>query len=307
MKKIALLGATGYIGKSLVSEFFLEKNKYNLHLFSRSKSNIKSLIRRASKDIICSTHTYDEFNSLDYDVIINCTGVGDPLVLKKNPSEIFKVTEEIDTLIINYLIKKPKTLYINLSSGAVYGDNFKRPLTNETDSILHINNMSTSEYYAIAKINSEAKHRSFSHLNIVDIRVFAFFSNLVNTDSSFLMSEVACCIKNKKVFETNEDNIIRDYSTSKDLFSLLQLVIKKRKLNDFFDVYSKESVSKFELLDFLKNKYGFEYRVKEGSKTNIPLLKKVYYSKNKKAESIGYVPEFSSLTGIEHEIDAWFN
>lgn len=303
MKKIALLGATGYIGKSLLSEFFLEKNKYTLHLFSRSKSKLKSLTRIIPKGFTCEFHSYDEFQLFDYDVIINCTGIGDPSVLKKNPSAIFKVTEEIDTLIIEYLIKKPKTLYINLSSGAVYGDNFKRPLTNETDSILHINAMSMSEYYAIAKINSEAKHRSLINLNIVDLRVFAFFSSLVNADSSFLMSEIAYCIKNKKVFETNEDNIIRDYITSKDLFSLLQLVMKKGKLNDFFDVYSKKPVSKFELLDSLKNKYRLEYRVKEGTKTNISLLKKVYYSKNKKAEILGYVPEFSSLKGIEYEID----
>ena len=306
MKKIALLGVTGYIGRSLVSEFFLEKNKYNLYLFSRSKSNIKSLIRGATKDSTCSTHTYDEFNSLDYDVIINCTGVGDPSVLKKNPSVIFKVTEEIDTLVIDYLIKKPKTLYINLSSGAVYGDNFKNPLINETDSILHINKMSTSEYYAIAKINSEAKHRALSYLNIIDLRVFAFFSSFVDLNSSFLMSEIVRCIKNKKVFETNEENIVRDYIIPKDLFSLIQLVVRKEKMNDSFDVYSKKPVSKFELLDFLKNKYGLKYVIKKGTKTSISLFKKVYYSKDKKAESIGYTPEFSSIKGIENEINKMF-
>ena len=303
MKKIALLGVTGYMGTSLFSEFLSKKNKYTLHVFSRSKSKLKKMIAGVPKDFPCEYHTYDEFYSFEYDVIINCTGIGNPSELQKNKSEIFNVTEEMDGLIIAYLKKKPKTLYINLSSGAVYGDNFKRPLTSETDSILHINKLSTSEYYAIAKINSEAKHRSLSTLNIVDVRVFAFFSSHVSSDSIFLMSEIAYCIKNKKVFETNEDNLIRDYTTPEDLYSIIQLIIKKGRMNDFFDVYSKKPISKFASLKSLKSAYGLEYRIKEGSATHPQLLKKVYYSKNKKDKMIGYVPKFSSLDGIKNEIN----
>lgn len=303
MKKIAILGVTGYIGRSLLSEFFLHNSKDKLFLFSRTKSKIKKITDNLPTGCDFSSHTFEEFDLYIYDIIINCTGIGDTLTLKENPSEIFKVTEEMDTLIIRYLIKNPATLCINLSSGAVYGDNFKVPLKNEINSILHINNLSSSEYYAIAKINSEAKHRALSHLNIADLRVFAFFSSFVDTDVNFLMSEIIYCIKNKKVFETNEDNIIRDYITPKDLFSLIKSVMKKRKVNDFFDVYSKKPVSKFELLNFLKKKYVLQYRIKEGSGTPISLLKKVYYSNNKKAESLGYIPEFTSIEGIECEID----
>lgn len=302
MKKIALLGVTGYIGKSLLLEF-TQKNNHILHVFSRSRNTLKKSIGKQSKETLYECHTYDDFFAFDYDVVINCTGIGDPSGLHKNKSEIFTVTEEMDRLVMTYLEKNPKTLYINLSSGAVYGDNFKRPLTSETDSVLHINNFSVSEYYAIAKINSEAKHRSFSGLNIVDIRIFAFFSSFVGDDSSFLMSQIANCLKNKKVFETSEDNIIRDYITPKDLYTLLLLIIKKGKINDFFDVYSKKPISKFDLLKSLKKTYGLEYRIKEGSATSLQFLKKVYYSKNKKAETLGYTPEFTSLDGIKYEIN----
>lgn len=301
MKKIAILGATGYIGKSLLQEFYAKENEFSLSLFSRSKAKIASLAKKAPRGFNVTVCSYDEFHNGIYDVIINCTGIGDPLILKKSPVDIFKVTEEMDALVIAYLHKKPKTLYINLSSGAVYGDNFKKSITYETRSILNVNNLSISEYYSIAKINSEAKHRALSHLTIVDIRVFSFFSGSVDIDAGFMVSEIIKCIKHKKVFETNEDNIVRDYVIPKDLFLLICAIMNTGGVNDAFDVYSKKPITKFDTLDFFRKKYGLAYHLKKGSKTNISMLKKTYFSKNKKAERIGYSPVFTSLAGLEYE------
>lgn len=303
MKKIAILGVTGYIGKSLLSEFFKEKGKYELFLFSRSKDKVKELIKNKPKDYKITIGSFDKFNSLDVDVIINSIGINNPLVLGKEPAAIFKVTEDIDNMILDYLKRKPKTLYINLSSGAVYGDNFSNGINDKSKSILNINNLSVSEYYSIAKINAEAKHRVMSNFNIVDIRVFAFFSQFVDVKSAFLMSEIINCLKNKKVLITSETDIVRDYISPEDLFSLIKLVIKKGKINDFFDVYSLKEVSKFKLLAFLKKKYKLEFSVKEIIKTDKRITKNVYFSKNKKAEILGYKPKYTSLQGIEIEID----
>ena len=300
MKKIAIIGATGYIGRSLLEEFIQEE--YTVYAFSRTDSGVKSLLRAKN----CNGYLLDDFRSFEYDVVINCAGVGDPKVLKNDPSQIFHVTEDTDSLVIRYLIEHPKALYINLSSGAVYGDNFKQPIDLGTDSVFHVNLLSPNDYYAIAKINSEAKHRSMTTLNIVDLRVFAFFSRFVDTNGGFLMSEIVSCMKNKKVFETNANDIVRDYITQSDLFSLIKVVMQQEKINDFFDVYSQKEVSKFELLDFLKKKYNFEYRIKEVEVNKIALAKNIYYSRNKKAEKLGYFPKSSSLVGIEKELSELF-
>lgn len=303
MKRVAILGATGYIGKSLLFEFLEVPGDNTLFLFSRSVRKMKNLIKDVSKGGDCSVHSFDEFSSFTYDVIINCTGVGDPSLLQKDPANIFTTTEEIDSIIISYLFKNPKTLYINISSGAVYGDNFKKPCTEETNTILHINSLNPQEYYSVAKIYAEAKHRSLCHLHIVDIRVFAFFSSFVDVEAKFLMSEIAYCIQHNKIFTTNDENIIRDYSTPKDLFALIQLIMVKKVNNDAFDIYSKKVISKFDLLSFLEKKYKLKYEIIKNSKKNFSSVKKKYFSKNKKAESIGYVPKFTSLQGIEYEID----
>ena len=304
MQKIAILGVTGYIGKSLLQEFFVSKNKYQLFLFSRSKSKIKNTIDDLVSVSDFSIHSYDEFYSYEYDVVINCTGVGYPSVLKEDPYSIFKITEEIDTMVLEYLVKRPKTMYINLSSGAVYGDNFKQPSTEKTNTILHVNALSPQEYYAVTKINAEAKHRSMAHLYIVDIRVFAFFSRFLDTKVEFLMSEIVACLQSGKIFKTSKENIIRDYVIPQELFSLIRLLMKKRKINDFFDLYSLKPVSKLKLLEALKKKFGLQYSFFQNQDVNTNTIsKKIYYSKNKKAESIGYIPKFTSLQGIEYEIE----
>lgn len=304
MKNIAILGVTGYIGKSLLAEFFLEKNNNKLFLFSRSEIKIKNLLNNNFNESDFRVCSLVEFNKFNYDVVINFAGMGDPSDLKKDPKNIFKVTEEVDNMVISYLEKKPKTLYINLSSGAVYGDNFNKPINEKTRTILNINNLKISEYYSVAKINAEAKHRSMSNLNIADLRVFAFFSRFVDINAGFLMSEVVDCIKNKKVFQTNNTNIVRDYVSPSDLFSLIKLIIEKGNINESFDVYSLKSISKFQLLSFLEKKYGLKYEIKESlSKDNKIISKNIYYSKNQKAKDLGYKPLLSSIKCIENEVD----
>ncbi len=277
VKKVAILGAGGHIGKSL-SERFAYDNNFETFLYSR-RSDLERRI-----------HSIDEFNSKTYDVVINCTGIGTPSVLKKDPSGIFRITEKVDDLILDNLVNNSKTLYINMSSGAVYKK-------------IDPSNISTSDFYSIAKINSEAKHRAKSELSIVDLRLFAFFSKNIDLSAGFFMSDVARSLIEKTVLETSPADMIRDYTCPDDLFSIVKCVIEKNSMNDFFDVYSKSPVSKFELLDYLKNTRGLEYKIKgEFNDTNPTGKKDTYYSIDKKAEILGYQPRFSSLEGIENEL-----
>ena len=305
MKKIAILGATGYIGRSLVREFFLENKNYSLFLFSRSYEKLRTHITEMPKKVEYSIHSYDEFHKGKYDVIINCTGVSSGSSFHKDPFEIFKVTEEVDSMVIEYLRNHQKALYINMSSGAVYGNNFETSVTEKSTTILPSGFFEGGEAYAIAKIYAEAKHRALPMYNIVDIRVFGFFGALLDIDSPFLMSEITKCILHKKVFVTGEDDIIRDYVTSKDLLAFITLVMKKTTINDYFDIYSKKPISKLALLQALTKKCNLTYEIskkKMGAQKTAP--KNVYFSKSKKATTLlGYKPEQTALQGIFSEIE----
>jgi len=110
-------------------------------------------------------------------------------------------------------------------------------------------------------------------------------------------------IKNKEVFETSVDNIIRDFITPPDFYCLIQAIIDFKPTNIALDCYTKSPVSKFDLLNELKSGFGLEYEVEEDINiVNATGIKSNYYSLNKAAKSISYNPKNTSLEGIIQEI-----
>lgn len=303
--KIALLGATSHIAKNLLIECN-EKQKYQLFLFARSQENCVQFQKEHSKSTSLPVYPFEDFNLHHYDVIINCVGIGDPGKLIDQMDAIFTVTEKFDQMIIDYLKHiNDQALYINLSSGAAYNSSFDHPADELSCSKISINNVKSTDYYAVAKVNSEAKHRSLYKLNIVDLRIFGFFSRYIGLDSKFLMTQIIACIRSKTSLMTSADNIIRDYVHPKDLFQLIELCIEKNKMNDVFDVYSLKPTEKFAILECFSENYGLQYQVTDrhtiasatGNKLN-------YYSTNRKAASIGYKPLISSLDCLIEEYHA---
>lgn len=303
-KKIAILGATGHIAKSLI-ESFCRTNKYELFLFARSLDRLNKFLSSIQGNNAVSSMMFSDFNRADYDVIINCVGIGDPGKLKIAGDSIFRLTETFDNMVLDYLKFHTTAIYINFSSGAAYGTDFSVPVDEFSCNNLDINHIAPSDFYGIAKINSEAKHRAMANLNIIDLRVFGFFSRFIDIESQYFMNEVISCIKNDKEFITRRKNIIRDYVHPQDLMSLIEKCINKQDFNEVFDVYSLKPVTKFEILDYFTTQYGLKYSIKSdinvltatGTKDN-------YYSNNKKAEKIGYFPQFTSMDSIIEETKA---
>jgi len=223
-------------------------------------------------------------------------------------SDIFKVTEQYDDMALEYLKQHKKTKYIFLSSGAVYGGNYQDPVDKDTVATIDINNLKSTDWYTLAKLYAEAKHRSLSDLPIVDVRVFNYFSHRQNMDSRFLITDVVRAIKNKEVFKTSADNIVRDFVTPPDFYGLIRAIIDSESINAALDCYTKSPVSKFDLLYNLKNKFGLNYEVDNSIKmTNATGVKKKYYSKYMLAEKVNYTPHNSSLSGIISEMEIFFN
>lgn len=283
-KDIAILGSTSHIAKGLINNF-LESEKFSLHLFSRSRGG------------------YGDFSKKNYDAVINCVGTGASNKLNGDYSQYFTVTEEYDNLVIKHLRDKcPEALYISFSSGAIYGREFKSGAKENTANNIKINHVAPEEYYSIARLNAEAKHRSFKNLKIVDLRLFSYFSRFIDLTDNYFMVELINCILNKKIFITDDVNIVRDYVHPKDLFSAVKKCISAGKINAAFDARSAKPVSKKEILDYFSREYGLEYKTDKllnyksgtGFKNN-------YYSNYNNAISLGYEPVFSSMDAIKEE------
>ena len=299
MMKIAILGSTGHVGKNLTYYFGKEKN-YELFLFTRDDKNGANISVECELENNFSIRSYNEFNDSRYDVVINCVGLGDPAKIESSQGKILETTEKFDTMTLNYLEKFPDCKLINFSSGAVYGEKFDSPVK---DSTLPKNPSKDISSYAIAKIKSEARHREQNKLNIIDLRLFSFFSRWMDLESRFLISDIISSINQNKTLVTNESDFFRDYIHPKDLFSFLKKCIEKNTINDAFDLYSKKPIAKFELLESLQDKYGLQYEIRPNSGFSSPTgFKKNYFSQSKKAEVLGYKPKYSSLDTISEEL-----
>ena len=298
---IAIFGATGHIGKNL-SYYFSQNKKNNLVLFGRNKKKIQKIMNQIIPDGNYSFAGYNEFNNKKYDVIINCIGIGNPEDIIEN-RDILKITEYYDNKILEYIKNKKSVIYINFSSGAIFGQTIESPISESSLASINVNKLNEGAYYAISKLYSEAKHRNLKNLNIVDLRIFSFFSRFINLQDEFLMSNITNSIKFNKKLVTDKNDIIRDYVHPEDLFRIIEKCIKKEKINIALDISSKKPISKFSLLKSLAKKYELNYVISNKIKTSPTGLKTKYYSKSKKITNLKIIPKYTSLQTISMELE----
>lgn len=307
-KTIAILGATSHIAKNLI--FYLSENEsYRLFLLARSISKLESFLIEnmihKNKYTICTLEQL-EFHS--YDVIINCIGIVDSTNSKDERHLVFTVSEHYDNLVLNYLVSNPQTLYINLSSGAAYSTTFDRPANQITKSEIEINHLLPTDNYGITKLYLEAKHRAYKQLNIVDLRVFSFFSRFIDLMSKFLLTDIIECLRADRIFKTNDQDIVRDYIHPRDFTDLIELCISKHELNDVFDVYSLKPVRKFDLIDYFVKEFNLKVEIDRTHVLTSPSGNKYnYYSTNKRSKHVlSYQPKYTSLESVKDEFKSIF-
>ncbi|MBN1470796.1 MAG: NAD(P)-dependent oxidoreductase [Syntrophaceae bacterium] len=296
--KISILGARGQIARSLISLYAEKGELSNLVLYSREPERLRLEIKDA---VVYSSEDFPRHN---HDVIINCIGIPTVKGVPNRASDVFDIHERWDNLILEYLKRNEKALYISMSSGAVYGRNFQNPV-DETSCLLQgITEISPADFYGVSKLNCEAKHRAHEKFSIVDLRIFSYISRFIDFNSNFLVSEILMALRNKKIFMTNDHNIARDYLHPEDMMQILSLIIKRWQktgfINDVFDVYSKKPITKMDLLESLAKKFNLQYEIKKELHVDASAtgFKMNYYSVNKKLEKIGYEPRYSSLNAI---------
>lgn len=301
--KIAILGSNSHIAKGLIYNF-LKAGDTNLHLYTKSAAKVRSFLdsigRFPSKEcIIC--RNYGTLRKSSYGAVINCIGVG-TLAKLRDHTDYFTIAEEYDNLVLNYLNKHPNTIYISFSSGAVYGGGFSVPAGENTVNHILVNNILPQDYYSIARINSEAKHRAFKKFNIVDLRIFSYFSRFADLKEGYFITELLDCILNNKRFLTDNKNFIRDYLHPEDLYTFIRKCIGIKNINAAFDVVSSKPVTKKEILNYFSKKNGLKYKVSYFlNATSATGAKNAYYSVCKSASKIGFKPSFSSLNTIVDE------
>lgn len=304
--RLAILGATSQIAKDLVMSFAAHSN-HELVLYARRPDAVTHWLASVGLTNRYLTADFSAFREEEtFDAILNFVGVGDPAKAAAMGSAIFDVTLRYDELALKYVNLHPECKYIFLSSGAAYGSNFDAPVDKNTKSVIAINNMQAQDWYGVAKLHAECRHRSLAHLSIIDIRVFNYFSHTQDVEAGFLITDIVRAIQETELLRTSSDYIVRDFVNPSDFFQLVGVLLAAPVINTVVDCYSKAPVDKPTLLAYMKESFGLQFQMTDARiGVNATGSKPYYYSLNTLASEFGYHPVWTSLDGLVKEIELY--
>lgn len=303
--RIAIFGATSQIAKDLVLSFAAQSS-HELVLYARRLEVVSRWLKSSGLAGQYAVADFSAFNAdAHFDAILNFVGVGNPAQAAAMGASIFDVTLKYDEMALDYVRQHPNCRYIFLSSGAAYGSSFNEPVGVNTKAVIAINNLQPQDWYAVAKLHAECRHRSLPQLPIVDIRVFNYFSRTQDMDARFLMTDIVRAIRDKTVLQTSSEYIVRDFLHPADFYQLVSVLLMAPAINTVVDCYSRAPIDKPTLLATMQEKLELQHEITEaGAGVNATGSKPHYYSLNTLAADFGYQPLLTSLQGILQEVTA---
>lgn len=307
MERIAILGASSQIARDLILSFARAGRKEVL-LYVRDVAAAQAWVDKHG--LAYPVADYAAYGSAPHDAVLNFVGVGDPRRAAQMGGAILDVTAAFDELALRELRRHPERRYIFLSSGAAYGSGFDAPAGPDTRTAFAINALAPQDWYAIAKLHAECRHRALPDLAITDLRVFNYFSRSQDLEARFFITDALRAVRDGDVLRTAPGAMVRDYLHPADFHQLVTRVLDAPPANRALDCYSAAPVDKAALLDMLARRYRLRYEVATAATpatapgVNATGAKPHYYSLNRLAAGVGYAPAYTSLDGIAAEADA---
>jgi len=302
--RIAILGATSQIARDLIVSFSATEDKH-LYLFARRPDEVTKWLATVGLSGRYPVDDFSGFANHEFDAVINFVGVGNPAQAVAMGNSIFDITLRFDNLVLDYLQTHPACRYLFLSSGAAYGSVFNEPANRNTPAVVAINNLAPHEWYGVAKLHAECRHRAHPELSIINIRVFNYFSRTQDVSARFLITDILRAIRDKAVLKTSPDYIVRDFLHPEDFSRLIHALLFSPAANAAVDCYSLSPIDKFTLLTEMQDRFGLEYAIVGASSAiNATGTKPNYYSLNTRAADFGYQPTLTSLDGVLRETKA---
>lgn len=215
MKKVAILGAEGFLGKS-ISEFFVEKSDVELLLVARSFATEDERVQQ----ITCDYRETDKLVSLvgGADVVIMAISMLVPSSSDSLKSGMEKCTYYDCDFVekISQLEKKPKVIFLS-SGGTIYGE--------ISDSVSELSDTSPCSIYGLTKLITEKfiqLQSSNTGLKYCIARVSNPYGKLVHNPkkNQGLIPAILKSYQKDRVFEVwGDGEMVRDYIHISDLVS----------------------------------------------------------------------------------------
>jgi len=293
--RVAVLGATGHVGKVLTVGL-ARCDGIRVRAFARSADRLGAFLASEglAGEVVASG--FEAFADEVFDSIIDCTGISDPSRFGPHARDLLRVRHSFDDLATQYLEDHEGCRLVSMSSGAAYLSDFEEPASSGSEPCLRPDRLTSADAYGAVKAMSESCHRIAGDLPIVDLRLFGLFSPYLDLSGHYLLSDAMRALVSGTNLVTDESDVTRDYAHPDDLTALVQTVLAAPPVNGAFDVYGAEPASKFELLDALSARFGLRYEVRRAPEAvSMTGLKPCYYSTRHSAAALGYRPRFTTL------------
>jgi nucleoside-diphosphate-sugar epimerase len=293
---IAILGATGYVGRSLAR--LLADEGRPLTLFARDLGKLANHGWPSAVEL----RELGEFDAAGFDLVVNAIGAGDPARVKSIGSDILGITAFWDQRVMTTM--GARTRYVFLSSGAVYGSSFDRPVDADSRLCLPVNAMESVPAYTTAKLQAELSHRAARERAILDLRIFGYADPAIDLDGTFFLAELARAVRSGGVFLTSPDDMVRDYAGALELRALIDRWEQAGAPNCPLDLYTAAPASKHDILKACTARYGLRMEYLAASGSTATGERRFYASQYRAAEDFGFKPERAAIQVLTDTIDA---
>lgn len=267
MKKLLILGGSGFIGNSIIEYGInkkLIKDKINkIYILSRSKKLDNNKKKHIEIEYICKNIlNLKKIPQVDY--IIYC--------LKNYNIETSNNYFNQFSKLLKTLNKKPKILFI--SSGAIYGKN-KNKKKDKESKIIDLNSINTlsgyKKKYALEKIFIEQKiiKLGLENYRVSIARCYTFVGKNIIKYKFAISDLINDALKNKIIKLKSCKNVYRSYMHSNDLAEWLIKILKNsNKQCPIYNVGSEKVINLRELTERISKLSNKKYHLNKISSKN---------------------------------------